>query len=1036
MPPSHRRTSSGTVDTDGAACNLDSVRIAVSRLSAATLRFMPFVRRSRVGLAAITLLLLCSTGAKAGLGDCGQPLSNGTTPTASDALFALRAAVGTETCALQTCDADGNCSVAATDALLILKAAVGQAVSVTCDCNTGSNQAPEITTTEIYRAYVGYPISWTIEAEDPDGDDLSYSAIGLPDGCTMDSSSGEITWLPTAEQIGATYIPVTVTDSGTPPLTANAIVTFRVSPVDTCSAIDCDPTAGCHAASIPIESDCCLAEPEERVAEPIAGCPQGRVAYIGRNNVGFGRLQNCDLMETIFFPQGGSNVRFHVESRCLNIEERITITAKMETADGVLFDVTREITMQQRDDGFQQRLGLFYGISPDFEPSDLDGSEAELSVTLTDTDGESASTTVRLVLTLDPPPDLPNPDPDDVPAGEVGCVGCHRPIGTNGLRHGIEDPHPWESLTCTECHGGNPDANTRAAAHVSPGDGPSFIRNLAPDEIDNIGRDYIQFINPGDLRVADRTCGTAGCHPEHVANVPLSTMSTYGGHYTLPRYLAGGQGREGIVGAADVVDPDFDAATAPEGAVEMLSALREPDPAADRSEIATVIDTYLPKSCPTCHLNGFGKNQADGTYRSSGCTACHMVYSDEGLSESDDPMIDKNFPPHPVKHVLTSAIPVEQCTHCHFQGGRIGLHYRGIREGGFGPEKTPPNAEPIGRPLYGHESDFYFTDEDSTTFEDETPPDLHFEAGMSCVDCHVGGDVHGDGNLYTAERYQVGIRCEDCHGSVRETIQETDGFFRNSKGDPLKRLRRTLAGQIKLKLANEDTELTVQQIKETLDRGFNPFMNEAMGVDEDGFSHTDSLECYTCHTSWRQNCFGCHVTVNDSLNARNEMTGQSSQGAVSAWREDYSIDFYALGMNRRGKLSPLCSSMSMFMSYVDENGTLQYQDKVRTSSDGQIGFGWNPFHHHTVSRIPQNCDTCHPNAASVGEDNSATLLETYGFGSGEILVADDEGTVHDLTRFLDDDGNLISDFPHPGTGPVPGDVRQRALSTEVVPQPR
>ena len=112
------------------------------------------------------------------------------------------------------------------------------------------------------------------------------------------------------------------------------------------------------------------------------------------------------------------------------------------------------------------------------------------------------------------------------------------------------------------------------------------------------------------------------------------------------------------------------------------------------------------------------------------------------------------------------------------------------------------------------------------------------------------------------------------------------------------------------------------------------------------------------------------------------------------------------------------------------------RDMIRTSSDGRKGFGWNPFHHHTVSRTPRNCDTCHPVVPGSAPDNSALLDQTYGFGSGQVITTDGLGQAHDLTRFLDDDGNLISDFPHPDTGPVPADVRSRALAIEVIPQPR
>ena len=68
-----------------------------------------------------------------------------------------------------------------------------------------------------------------------------------------------------------------------------------------------------------------------------------------------------------------------------------------------------------------------------------------------------------------------------------------------------------------------------------------------------------------------------------------------------------------------------------------------------------------------------------------------------------------------------------------------------------------------------------FLDEDSTNDIDETPPDLHFAAGMHCADCHVGSDVHGDGRLYSTSKQQVDIRCEDCHGTVRQQAAADGG---------------------------------------------------------------------------------------------------------------------------------------------------------------------------------------------------------------------------------------------------------------------
>ncbi len=62
---------------------------------------------------------------------CGDPNDSGTL-TASDAQFALRAAVNAATCHPEVCDASGNGVVTASDALLILRKAVNEDVALQC----------------------------------------------------------------------------------------------------------------------------------------------------------------------------------------------------------------------------------------------------------------------------------------------------------------------------------------------------------------------------------------------------------------------------------------------------------------------------------------------------------------------------------------------------------------------------------------------------------------------------------------------------------------------------------------------------------------------------------------------------------------------------------------------------------------------------------------------------------------------------------------------------------------------------------------
>lgn len=907
------------------------------------------------------------------------------------------------------------------------------------------NLPPSLPNFGIYRAYPGFNIELPIGAIDPERQGLQNVFNGLPAGAQFDEETATLRWTPGEEQRGPFYVSLTVTDSGIPPEAVVRQIVFQIAPIEGCTISQCDPATGCVYEQASLADNCCEGEPLIRVPEPNVGCPEGRILFVGRNQQGFGRLRNCDHLQFVPFSQGfGALITVHIEARCINLDESSTLQISLTREDRVLFDVQRNIFLRERDDGFGQTLGLLFSIDRTISNQSLEGSQAILAARVTDADGVVVERSVRVLLTLSDVADIPDPIGEEVLTNEIGCTACHRPRNDFGERVGILDPHPWFSLSCTDCHGGNNNTSSKAEAHVSAGGPQTIIHNLSTDQLDEVPPDYLRFINPGDIRVASFGCGAnspanlgGACHQDKVETVPLSVMSTYAGHYDRPRFLTGSGSRQEGVAAVDRCDPNFDPETAPFGAVGCLHALREADPEADRSSLQSVMDTYLPKSCPTCHLSDFGRNNAKGVYRSSGCTACHMVYDDDGLSLSEDPTISNFFPPHPIKHWITTAIPTEQCSHCHFQGGRIGLAYRGIREGGFPPEKTPPNGVTLGRDLYGHDPDFYFVDEDDTNDHDETPPDLHAEAGMVCADCHIGGDVHGDGNLYAGERYQVGSRCEDCHGTVREEINEVDGFFRNSKGFPHKRIRRSEDDRILLKLAMEDREIDIPQIHRVLESGVNPQMNEAMGVDENGFSHTDKLECYACHTSWRLSCVGCHVTINDQLFAPNRTTGKASRGAVSAARDDYSIDLFALGVNHHGKISPLCNSMSLHLTYIDENGVEQYRDQVRTSSDGKTGFGWNPFHFHTVSKTPINCDRCHTVDPISGlPDNADKLRETYGFGNGKLLGEDGNGIVRDFSAFLNEEGELVSDFPHPNTGPVPPEVRERATSIQVIPQPR
>lgn len=98
----------------------------------------------RLVCAAVVLMgvaLIEPPSAHAAQGDCGQPLSTGSAPKASDALFVLQAAVGVSSCDACLCDVDnsgGTTPVTASDALRVLKRAVDATIVLLCPPCSGS----------------------------------------------------------------------------------------------------------------------------------------------------------------------------------------------------------------------------------------------------------------------------------------------------------------------------------------------------------------------------------------------------------------------------------------------------------------------------------------------------------------------------------------------------------------------------------------------------------------------------------------------------------------------------------------------------------------------------------------------------------------------------------------------------------------------------------------------------------------------------------------------------------------------------------
>ena len=331
---------------------------------------------------------------------------------------------------------------------------------------------------------------------------------------------------------------------------------------------------------------------------------------------------------------------------------------------------------------------------------------------------------------------------------QEGCVSCHGMIepmhkyGTTETLEKLKDGKDAVGLSCTACHGGNPASKLKVEAHVRPrfplewqregrysGANPERSNTLLNRE----SWEFVRFINPGDLRVAARTCGSSSCHEIESKNVPRSMMTHGAMLWGAALYNNGG---------FHLKDPRFgesysesgepqtllQTTTDEERRIKGLLAVIDPIPRWEISQPGNVLRVFerggkrrlevglpdkeeepgkpdkglSPRGFGTANrtdpvflglqktrlldptLNHLGTNDHPGDYRSSGCSACHVIYANDrepshsafyqqagnlGRSQTADTSIPKNESGHPIKHQFTSQIPSSQCMVCHMHPG-------------------------------------------------------------------------------------------------------------------------------------------------------------------------------------------------------------------------------------------------------------------------------------------------------------------------------------------------------------------------------
>jgi hypothetical protein len=321
------------------------------------------------------------------------------------------------------------------------------------------------------------------------------------------------------------------------------------------------------------------------------------------------------------------------------------------------------------------------------------------------------------------------------------------------------------------------------------------------------------------------------------------------------------------------------------------------------------------------------------------------------------------------------------------------------------------------RTFNGRNANQYIAKEDyDGDGRDDTPPDVHHEAGMGCIDCHGSHDLHGgDVNNASANRtwshmeQAVAIRCESCHGTIDAYAATTPST--TYAGVPADVIvdRKGVAQRHVVREANGDYWLTSRldgrrhYVPQTKDVVVNngkrhPVTNElvytdkasyAMGRDDNdpgngigpkqagltpmGFCHSDSMTCVSCHAAWTNTCMGCHLK--GEYNNGNNFSNITGDRIVYRQRNaDFTYIsplFFQLGINADNKITQISANTKVFYQWRDRNGQFSpvfaFTDRKGLGNSSQFAaLGHNVIMAHSIrGRVtptnegPRYCVACH-----------------------------------------------------------------------------
>ncbi|MBT8092659.1 MAG: hypothetical protein KJN77_06450 [Gammaproteobacteria bacterium] len=337
----------------------------------------------------------------------------------------------------------------------------------------------------------------------------------------------------------------------------------------------------------------------------------------------------------------------------------------------------------------------------------------------------------------------------------------------------------------------------------------------------------------------------------------------------------------------------------------------------------SVADSMLRKQCASCHLGQpKTKHALDVTFdRGGGCLACHI-----------------NSYPQQSHPELTTNVEDGRCFGCHSRSGRISLSYAGLAE--FDPPDDSAALQLADRrPV------------------ERLPADVHYVAGMGCIDCHTSVDLMGDAGAAEHQRQAVDIKCTDCHDNANPRIGLSEW---RAELESMKKHIRFDAGTATRFLTTENSGTPLWHVELQTGAALLHTKNTGRELpiprpDPNRVGHDkqhERLTCAACHSQWAPQCFGCHMEYDADGEQWDHIDRAYTAGRWADRRWNVNNSLPALGINSSGEIEPFVPGMIMTVDHP----SLEKTKFVRRFA---------PLSPHTTGKS-RSCASCHGSGTALG----------------------------------------------------------------------